>query len=92
MVKLLRRLSTRLCDPIDVWEAFRRKDIGYFLFDDDKPTSSTLLKSIVNEVDKVFWDLNDIKRKLIQLEAQLCQNAQGVSHFRIENMNFVCGG
>ena len=82
MVTLLRKLISKLGDTIDAWDRFQRKDIGYFLFDDGLPTTASLLKCSVNEVDNVFLDLKDILRKLRQLEKGLCQdNPQGVSDF-----------
>jgi hypothetical protein len=80
MVALLRKLISRLGDTVDAWDRFQRKDIGYFLFDDDAPTKASLLKGSVNDVDNVFLDLKDIFRKLRQLEDELCQDSpQGVS-------------
>jgi hypothetical protein len=80
MVALLRRLISRLGDTVDAWDRFQRKDIGYFLFDDDAPTKASLLKGSVNVVDNIFLDLKDIFRKLRQLEEELCQDSpQGVS-------------
>jgi hypothetical protein len=80
MVTLLRKLISKLGGTIDAWDRFQRKDIGYFLFDDELSTTASLLKCSVNEVDNVFLDLKDILRKLRQLETGLCQdNPQGVS-------------
>jgi hypothetical protein len=82
MVTLLRKLISKLGDTIDAWDRFQRKDIGYFLFDDELSTTASLLKCSVSEVDNVFLDLKDILRKLRQLEKGLCQdNPQGVSDF-----------
>jgi hypothetical protein len=79
---LLRKLVARLGDTLDAWDRFQRKDICYFLFDDDSPTDSTLLKQSVNNVDTLFLDLKDILKKLRRLEEDLCkQSPQGVSHF-----------
>jgi hypothetical protein len=81
MVTLLRKLTNKLGDTIDAWDRFQRKDIGYFLFDDELPTTAFLLKCSINAVDNVFLDLRDILRKLRQLEKGLCQDSpQGVSH------------
>jgi len=81
MIKLLRRLISRLRNTVDAWERFARKDIGYFLFDDEVPTESRVLKSSVNEVDNVFLELTGILKKLEQLERGRCQDSpQGVSH------------
>ena len=80
MVKFLRRLSTKLGDTINAWDRFQRKDICYFLYDDELSTTDLLLKSSVNEVDNVFLDLRDIFKKLRQLEEGLCRDSpQGVS-------------
>ena len=80
MVTLLRKLIRSLGDTVEAWDRFQRKDIAYFLFDDDLPTTSSLLKSSINEVDNVFLDLKDILRKLVKLEKGLCQDSpQGVS-------------
>ena len=81
MVTLLRSLTGRLGDTVDAWDRFQRKDIGYFLFDEDSPTASSYLKALVNDVDTIFSDLKDILRKLQHLEGELCQDSpQGVSN------------
>lgn len=81
MVTLLRSLTSRLGDTVDAWDRFQRKDIGYFLFDEDSPTASSYLKALVNDVDTIFSDLKDILRKLQHLEGEICQDSpQGVSN------------
>jgi hypothetical protein len=80
MVTLLRKLISKLGDTVEAWDRFQKKDIGYFMFDDGLPTTSSLLRFSVNEVDNVFLDLKDILRKLRKLEKGLCQDSpQGVS-------------
>jgi hypothetical protein len=80
MVKLLRDLISRLRDTVEAWDRFQRKDIEYFLFDDDSPTTELFLKNLVTVVDTIFSDLRDILRKIQQLEDELCQDSpQGVS-------------
>ena len=80
MVKLLRCLLSHLEDTVDAWDRFQKADIGYFLFDDDCPTTSSLLKASVLAVDTIFLDLKAILKKLRSLEDKLCQdNPQGVS-------------
>ena len=84
MVKVLRRLKSRLSDTVDAWDKFQRKQIGYFLLDDSFPTSSSPLKSSVSAVDDVFLDLKGFLKKLQQLENELCQdNPQGVSSLSV---------
>lgn len=80
MVTSLRKLIAKLGDTVDAWDKFQKKDIGYFLVDDELPTTASLLKCSVNEVDNVFLDLKDILRKLRLLEKGVCQDSpQGVS-------------
>jgi hypothetical protein len=80
-VTLLRKLISGLGDTVDAWNRFQRRDIGYFIFDDELPTNSSSLKCSVNAVDNVFLDLKDILRKLRQMERGLCQDSpQGVSN------------
>jgi hypothetical protein len=84
MVTLLRRLRSTLSDTVDAWDKFQRKEIGYFLFDDASPTTSSDLESSVSAVDDVFLDLKGIFKKLRELEDELCQdNPQGVSFLTI---------
>ena len=81
---LLRNLIPRLRTTVDAWETFRRKDIGYFLFDDDAPTSSTFLKDLVKVVDTGFSGLGDILKSLEGWETELRQDSpQGVSSWHI---------
>jgi hypothetical protein len=88
MVKLLRRLISRLGDTLDAWDKFKRKDIGYFLIDNGVPTESRVLTSSVNEVDNVFLELNSIVKKLRQLEKGLVQDSpQGVSDLSVMSMD-----
>jgi hypothetical protein len=80
MVMLLRSLICRLGDTVDAWEGFQRKDIGYFQFDDDSPTSALFLKDLVNSVETIFSHLRYILRRFHQLENELRQDSpQGVS-------------
>ena len=75
MVKLLRKLINKLGDTVEAWERFVRKDIGYFLFDDDGvPSTSSFLKFSVNAVDNIFLELKDILRKFKHLEEELCKD------------------
>ncbi|PMD62171.1 uncharacterized protein K444DRAFT_363261 [Hyaloscypha bicolor E] len=75
MVKLLRKLMSKLGDTAEAWERFRRKDIGYFIPDDDGvPSTSSFLKCSVNVVDNIFLDLKDILRKFRHLEQELCKD------------------
>jgi hypothetical protein len=84
MVRLLRRLKSRLSDTVDAWDKFQRKEIGYFLLDDSSATSSSPLESSVSAVDDVFLDLKGFLKKLQQLENELCQdNPQGVSSLSV---------
>jgi hypothetical protein len=90
MVTLLRKLISRLGDTVDAWKRFQRKDIGYFLFDDGLPTSSSLLTCSVNAVDNVFLDLKDILSKFRQLEEKLCQDSpQGVSDLPLAQIQWA---
>jgi len=83
-VGLLRNLITKLTTTVDAWDRFQRKDIGYFLFDDDSPTSFAFLKGLVNDVDTGFSDLSDILKSLEKLESELRQDSpQGVSSLHI---------
>jgi hypothetical protein len=80
MQRLLRRLQSCLGDTVGAWDKFTKKDIGYFLFDDECPATSSRLKCSVNAVDNVFLDLKDILRKLRHLEDEVKQeNPQRVS-------------
>jgi hypothetical protein len=82
LVMLLRKLISRLGSTVDAWERFREKDIGYFLLDDELPTTASLLECSVNAVDNVFRDLKAILRKLRELKDELCHDSpQGVSDF-----------
>jgi len=77
---LLRKLIPRLEDIVEAWNRFQRQDILYFLFDDELPTNSILLKDSVDAVDNAFLDLKDILRKLRKLELGLCEDiSHGVS-------------
>jgi hypothetical protein len=81
MVALLRNLVNRLGNTVDAWDRFQRKYMGYFLFDDENPTASSILEQSVNAVDTVFLDLKDILKKLRTLEAELLRDSpQGVSY------------
>ena len=80
MVKLLRQLISCLSEAVGAWEKFQRKDIEYFLYDGNSLKAASYLKPSLNAVDKVFWDLKGLLRKLRELERELCQdNPQGVS-------------
>jgi hypothetical protein len=75
MVKLLRKLITKLEGTVEAWERFVRKDIGYFLFDNDGvPSAPSFLECSVNAVDNIFLDLKDILRKFKHLEEELCKD------------------
>ena len=81
MVVLLRDLICRLGATVDAWEEFERKDIGYFQFDDDSPTSDEFLKELGNSVETIFSRLRNILRRFHQLENELRQDSpQGVSN------------
>ncbi|KAE9363248.1 hypothetical protein N431DRAFT_357282 [Stipitochalara longipes BDJ] len=80
MVKLLRRLRSRLEDTVNAWDRFQKAEVGYFLFDDDSPTASTSLRDMTSSVDTIFWDLKEILKKLESLQAELCQDSpQGLN-------------
>ena len=81
MVKLLRQLISGISDTVGAWDEFQRKEIGYFLYDGDSPTTSSSLKPSVAAVDKAFSELSSLLRKLQDLRNELCEdNPQGVCH------------
>jgi len=83
MVRLIRQLISGLSDTVGAWDEFERKEIGYFLYDGESPSTSSppSLKSSVAAVDKAFSALKVLLRKLRDLEKELCEdNPQGVSH------------
>jgi len=75
MVKLSRLLKGRLSETVAAWEVFRGREMEYFI---DGEASSQLQNSMI-KVHKIFSDLNQILRKLQDMENELCQdNPQGV--------------
>ncbi|KAE9375793.1 hypothetical protein N431DRAFT_454401 [Stipitochalara longipes BDJ] len=87
MVRLLRKLINKLGDTLDAWDRFHKKDIGYFLFDDDLSTTESILKNSVDKVDNVFLDLKDILKKLRKLEKGLCQDSPQGLHAHLSHGN-----
>ncbi|PMD45421.1 hypothetical protein L207DRAFT_508317 [Hyaloscypha variabilis F] len=87
MVMLLRSLICRLGDTVDAWEGFQRKDIGYFQFDDDSPTSALFLKDLVNSVETIFSHLRYILRRFHQLENELRQDSPQGLHAHYNHGN-----
>jgi hypothetical protein len=87
LVKLLKRLTSRLSETVEAWEEFRcqRKEIEYFLSDAGEPPASRLsLKSSIVAIDKTFSDLRLLLAKLQRFEKELCDgNPQGVSHISV---------
>ena len=81
MVTLLRQLISDLSHTVGAWDEFRQREIGYFLYDGESPTASSLLKPSVVAIDKVFSELRVLHRKLEALKRELCEDhPQGVSH------------
>jgi hypothetical protein len=84
MVSFLRQLKGRLSETIDAWDRFKRKDLGYFIIQDDSQTSLSALKSSIDVVDDSFLDLKCILKRIKQHEDELCQdNPQGVSQLSL---------
>jgi hypothetical protein len=91
MVKLLRQLISGLSDTVGAWDEFQRKEIGYFLYDGDSPTTSSSLKPSVAAVDKAFSELSGLLRKLQDLRNELYEdNPQGVCHLSYPNLKANC--
>ncbi|KAE9363171.1 hypothetical protein N431DRAFT_357765 [Stipitochalara longipes BDJ] len=88
MIQLLRLLINSLSDFVATWDEFQRGDIGYF--DDGESTAivSPLTKSM-GAVKKAFSDLNEILRKLRDLEKELrADSPQGLhAHLGFENQD-----
>ena len=81
MVELLRCLRNRLFDIVAAWDRFRREDIGYFN-DRESTAAFSPLKNSIGAVNKAFSDLEEILRRLQNLERELFEDSpQGVSHF-----------
>lgn len=80
MTKLLQLLIPRLSDTVAAWDAFQRREIGYFVDDNERSTASALGGS-VDAVDKVFLELGVRLLKLQDLKRELEEdNPHGVSY------------
>jgi hypothetical protein len=79
MVDLLRLLIRVLSDTVAVWGTFEQTEMGYFLHGGE-PGSLSALKPSLLAINKTFWELKDLRRKLMDLEKELYQdNPRGVS-------------
>jgi hypothetical protein len=81
VVKLLRQLIRVLSNTIEAWDEFKRKKIGYFLYDGESAMFSTSLRPSLMAIDTTFWELKVLQKTLEDLKTELCEdNPQGVSH------------
>jgi hypothetical protein len=79
MVTLLTQLAGGLSETVEVWEEFRRTEIGYFLYDEKPLAVSSSIKLSVAGVNKTFSKLRLRLRKLEDLRKEL--DPQGVGYF-----------